>query len=77
MADATDIKVTALWDDEAAVWVATSDSVPGLVTEAQTLELLLDELKLLIPELLELNSGTPSGNLPVSLTAERTMLVSA
>ena len=77
MQDAWDIKVTALWDDEAAVWVATSDQVPGLVTEAETLEVLLDELRLLIPELLELNGGTARGDLPVSLTAERTMLVTA
>ena len=26
--------VTAEWDDEAKVWVATSEDVPGLVTEA-------------------------------------------
>jgi predicted RNase H-like HicB family nuclease len=30
--------VTAIWDDEAKVWVAESDDVPGLVTEAPTLE---------------------------------------
>ena len=77
MQDARDIKVTALWDDEAAVWVATSDQVPGLVTEAETLEVLLDELRLLIPELLELNGGTAIGDLPVSLTMKRTMLVTA
>jgi predicted RNase H-like HicB family nuclease len=32
--------VRAEWDTDAAVWVATSDDVPGLVTEAVTLEAL-------------------------------------
>jgi len=26
------------WDDEACVWVATSDDVPGLATEEDTME---------------------------------------
>lgn len=30
--------VRAEWDEEARVWVATSDDVPGLVTEADTVE---------------------------------------
>lgn len=43
------------WDDEAEVWVATSDDVPGLATEADTMEGLISKLKVIIPELLELN----------------------
>jgi len=27
-------QVSAFWDDEAAVWVATSEDIPGLATEA-------------------------------------------
>ena len=78
MQDASDIQVSALWDEEAGVWVATSDHVPGLVTESATLEELLDELKLLIPELLELNGrAVPSGDLPVNLVAQRTVHVPA
>ena len=46
------------WDPEAGVWVATSDDVPGLVTEAETMELLIAKLRMLIPELLELNEGS-------------------
>ena len=30
------ILVTVMWDDEAEVYVATSDDVPGLVAEART-----------------------------------------
>jgi predicted RNase H-like HicB family nuclease len=50
--------VHAEWDDDARVWVASSDSVPGLATEAATTEELIDKLRLLIPELLEAN-GVP------------------
>ncbi len=49
------IVVEAFWDDEASVWVATSDSVPGLVTEAETLEVLIPKLRVMIPELLAAN----------------------
>jgi hypothetical protein len=30
------ITLKAGWDPEAKVWVATSDDVPGLITEAET-----------------------------------------
>ena len=43
------------WDPEAKVWVADSDDVPGLATEAQTVEDLMAKLENMIPELLELN----------------------
>ena len=45
----------ANWDPEAEVWVATSDDVPGLATEAETIETLTEKLRTLIPELLEAN----------------------
>jgi len=51
--------VVAVWDEEAEVWVATSDDVPGLVTEAPTEEALVDKLMVLIPELLEANGILP------------------
>lgn len=49
------IRVNAFWDDEAKVWVATSDDVPGLATEAESSEQLIEKLRILIPELLEAN----------------------
>jgi len=54
--------VRAFWDDEAEVWVATSDDVPGLVTEAATKEELLAKLQIMIPELLEANGIVSSAN---------------
>jgi predicted RNase H-like HicB family nuclease len=65
------IQVKAFWDDEAQVWVAESAEVPGLATEAETVEGLLSKLERLIPELLELNQGKLSGDIPITLKAER------
>jgi predicted RNase H-like HicB family nuclease len=33
-------QIDVFWDQEAKVWVATSENVPGLATEAETLEIL-------------------------------------
>ncbi|MEJ0044618.1 MAG: DUF1902 domain-containing protein [Rhizomicrobium sp.] len=64
--------VKAIWDAEAGVWVATSDDVPGLVTESKTFESLLKKLRGLVPELLELNGAMPrSGRAPYRVVAER------
>jgi predicted RNase H-like HicB family nuclease len=70
------INVAAFWDDEARVWVAESEQVPGLVAEAETVEELLSKLETLIPELLELNQGTKVNTVPVNLKAERTLILS-
>ncbi len=43
------------WDEEAGVWTATSDDVPGLVLEADSYDELVEKLKVAIPELAELN----------------------
>jgi len=60
------------WDSEAAVWVATSDDVPGLVTEAATIEALDAKLKSMVPELLEANGCMPAdGQVAVELLARR------
>ena len=52
----TEFLVTATWDDEAEVWVATSDDIPGLVTEAPNLDLLRERILSVVPELLEDNA---------------------
>jgi len=64
--------VRAEWDEEAAVWVATSDDVPGLVTEAETLEALNTKLRSMVPELLDANGCMPAdGQVAVELLARR------
>jgi predicted RNase H-like HicB family nuclease len=50
--------VNAFWDEEAQVWVADSADVPGLCTEASTVEQLSQKLEVMIPEFLE---NLPSG----------------
>ncbi len=59
------------WDDEARVWVATSDDVPGLATEGSTLEALIDKLKIMIPELLEANGIEMQKEIPFELFTRR------
>lgn len=54
--------IRAEWDTDACVWVATSDDVPGLVAEADTVEALDARLQALVPELLELNGCLPPGD---------------
>lgn len=51
--------VKAFWDSEAEVWVATSDDVAGLATEADTVDRLLKKLEVIVPELLEANADEP------------------
>jgi predicted RNase H-like HicB family nuclease len=63
--------VRAEWDDEASVWVATSDDVPGLATEADTLEALSDKLEALVPELLDANGQQGGVDVPFELLARK------
>jgi len=44
--------VVVEWDEEARVWVASSEDVPGLATGADTFEDLIERLKIAIPKLL-------------------------
>jgi predicted RNase H-like HicB family nuclease len=47
------ILIHADWDPEAAVWVATTNDLRGLVTEADTIEALRVKLPGMILDLLE------------------------
>ena len=49
------IKMT--WDPEAAVWIAESDDVPGLVLESGSFDALVERVRFAVPELLELNTA--------------------
>ncbi len=61
------LRVDALWDDEAGVWSASSADVAGLAIEAATKEALIKRLKIIIPELLELNLASSEQSPPVEL----------
>ena len=52
--------IKIFWDNEAAVWCASSDDVPGLVLESGSFDALVERVKFTVPELLELNSVKPS-----------------
>lgn len=53
------LKVFAKWDDEAKVYVAFSTDVPGLATEAESLDALVAKIMIMVPELLEENDLQP------------------
>lgn len=48
--------ITFTWDDEASVWIATSNDIPGLVLESGSFDALLERTRFAVPELLALNS---------------------
>lgn len=51
------IVVKAAYDAEASVWYVEESDVPGLATEAATIELLIKKLPGMIADLLEMNSS--------------------
>jgi predicted RNase H-like HicB family nuclease len=65
------LTVRAVWDDEAQVWVATSDDVPGLATEADDMDALVEKLKTMIPELLDANGITHGADVPFEVLGQR------
>jgi hypothetical protein len=64
-----DIAIQARWDIDAAVWIATSDDVPGLVVEADSWPSMIEEVRLVLPDLLEL-SGQAHDKLSLTFKAE-------
>jgi hypothetical protein len=71
-------QIDAFWDADSAVWVATSDDVPGLATEAVTIEMLSQKLRSIVPELLLLNQIVAvdyAGAIAFQLTSHRQELI--
>ena len=60
-----ELLIKMIWDPEAAVWIAESDDVPGLVLESGSFDALIERVRFAAPELLALNGHTGS---PASLT---------
>lgn len=63
-----DIKL--MWDNEADVWIATSDDIDGLVLESGSIDALIQRVRFAVPELIELNgsSENKTANLHFSLS---------
>lgn len=49
-------KINILWDPQSAVWIATSEYVPGLVLESASFDDLQERVRNAVSELLELNN---------------------
>jgi EAL domain-containing protein (putative c-di-GMP-specific phosphodiesterase class I) len=47
-------EILLLWDDEAARWIAENDDIP-IALESDSLDVLIERVKIAVPELLELN----------------------
>ncbi len=72
------VTVQAIWDADVRVWVATSKNVPGLATEADTIEALTAKLRNMIPELMIINnliSEDYSGSISFELSTLRQELI--
>lgn len=63
------VKVT--WDAEASVWYVSDSNVPGLSTEAPTVEAMMEKLNVMVPELLAENGVVCREDIPFELLAER------
>ena len=63
-------RIKFLWDDEAAVWIAISQDVPGLVLESGSFDALVERVRIAVPELVDLN-GAKTDSLKLSYYTER------
>lgn len=66
-----ELVVNLVWDNDAAVWVATSDDIPGLVLESGSLDALMERVRFAIPELLSMNGKLDNQNLSICYRSER------
>ncbi len=62
--------IDARWDGDAKIWLTTSTDVPGLVVEAESWPAMIEEVRLVLPDLLEL-SAQDSGKLSLTFKAEQ------
>jgi predicted RNase H-like HicB family nuclease len=66
--------ISLLWDDEASVWIAESQEIPGLILESDSFDVLVERVKKAVPELLEL-SGKNHTQTKLNFKAERQAVV--
>ena len=65
------------WDPDAAVWVATSDDVPGLALENGSFDALIERVRLAVPELLALTEGDDNADVALHFQSQRRDVASA
>lgn len=61
--------VLLTWDDEARVWIATSEDIPGLILESGSADVLMERVRYAVPELLEF-SNQNQGDISLSFNTE-------
>ena len=55
-----DYSVQFTWDEDAQVWIAESDDIPGLVLESGSIDALIERVRYAAPELLKMNTLQPA-----------------
>lgn len=72
------VEVHALWDAEAGVWAAEGENLPGLVTEAESIDALMAKLRIMVPELLSYSPDLAARLGPeIHLVSERSFAADA
>jgi len=66
--------ILLIWDDEASVWIAESDDIPGLILESDSFNVLIERVKIAIPDLLEID-GKEHSQAKLHFKAERLAIV--
>jgi predicted RNase H-like HicB family nuclease len=61
--------ILVTWDEEARVWIAESNDIPGLILESGSLDALIERVRYAAPELLELSGN--AADVSLSFKAER------
>lgn len=65
-----DYTINFVWDDEANVWIATSEDIPGLVLESGSFDALVERVRFAVPELIELN-GQQAARATLTIMSKR------
>ncbi len=64
------VRLRAVFDPEADVYVVTADDYPGITFEAVSVEAALDRAKVIVPDLMAAN-GDDSGDLTITVVEYR------
>ena len=67
--------INVTWDSDAAVYIATSENIPGLVLESGSFDALIEKVRVAVPELLQLNNNK-ADVIDLTFLSERHCLVS-
>ena len=68
--------IAFFWDDEAKVWIATSENVPGLILEDESFDNLINRVFVAVPDLLE-SENAEHRKISLNCVASRNELVYA